>query len=216
MNIQYHIDKLKDAIAILESLKEQQEKQIQSIMEGIQKDRPQAFEGVSGKADVKDAIPEEKSSAPEQDRETPITVDEDTNVGIPIAVPVSDDEFSWITELRRWENIPESDDKIKELLGDAHDWATTSWCAHGLNKVLERCGIQGTGSMLAASFKDWGDEGFGLYGDIAVYDKHVTVVVDAGKVLGCNQGNTIKESNLVWFNQNMEFLGFRRVPKQTA
>ena len=191
MNIQFYIDKLKAATKTLESMQEQQEKEIQSIMERLKKSSPQAFEGVAGKADVKDTIPEEKSPDP-------------------------DDEFPWITELRKWEGIPETDDKIKELLGDAHDWATTSWCAHGLNKILERCGIQGTGSMLATSFKDWGDEGFGLYGDIAVYDKHVTVVVDDGKVLGCNQGNTIKESNLVWFNQNMEFLGFRRVPKQTV
>ena len=211
MNIQFYIDKLKAATKTLESMQEQQEKEIQSIMERLKKSSPQAFEGVAGKADVKDAIPEEKSPAPKQDRETPITYPDN-------------DSTPWITELRKWEGIPETDDKIKELLGDAHDWATTSWCAHGLNKILERCGIQGTGSMLAASFEHWGDEGDGSYGDIAVYDKHVTVVVEDGlmddfpvsKVLGCNQGNTIKESNLVWFNENMVFLGFRRVPKQTV
>ena len=212
MNIQFYIDKLKAATKTLESMQEQQEKEIQSIMERLKKSSPQAFEGVA--ADVKDAtIPEEKSPAPKQDRETRI-----------ISMQTPDDSTPWITELRKWEGIPETDDKIKELLGDAHDWATTSWCAHGLNKILERCGIQDTGSMLAASFEHWGDEGDGSYGDIAVYDKHVTVVVEDGlmegfpvaRVLGCNQGNTIKESNLVWFNENMEFLGFRRVPKQTV
>ena len=208
MNTQVTTNKLKQAIEEIEKLQGRHDEILESLIKDLQVDRPQVdrplpFEGVSGNAAKSGSrIGDEKEP---EEPETPI-----------ISMQNADDEFSWITELRRWEGIPETDEKIKELLGAGYDWSVTSWCAHGLNKVLELCGWRGTGSMLAASFADWGEEGDGSYGDIAVYDKHVTVVVERGKGLGCNQGNTIKESNLAWFNENMTFLGFRRVPQVTA
>ena len=68
--------------------------------------------------------------------------------------------------------------------------------------------------MRARDFATWGEQGDGSYGDIAVFDKHVTVVVDNGKALGCNQGNTIKESNLKWYHDNQVFMDYRRVPSE--
>ena len=123
------------------------------------------------------------------------------------------DPYPHVTEAEKWIGIDEGDPKIHELLGDEHDWEVVSWCAKGLNCILERCGIKGTGTMRARDFADWGEEGDGSFGDIAVFDKHVTIIVEDGKALGCNQGNTTKRSNLAWYMQNMQFLGYRRIPQ---
>ena len=144
-----------------------------------------------------------------------IEILEETNTKVD-EVEAEGDPHPHVTELRKWEGIPEGDDKMRELLGEKYDWDVVAWCAHGLNCVLENCGIEGTGSMRARDFANWGDEGDGSYGDIAVFDKHVTVVVENGKALGCNQGDTVKESNLKWYHDNQKSLGYRRIPDQTA
>ena len=58
-----------------------------------------------------------------------------------------------------WPGSRHNDVILKYFEDSGHGWVTddeTAWCAAFANSVLAGVGIQGTGSLLARSFEDWG------------------------------------------------------------
>ena len=122
----------------------------------------------------------------------------------------SSDPHPWLTEAKRWEGLDEVDDneKLQAFLGI--DPEQVSWCAAFANKVLEATGYKTTGTLRARDFADYGVGCDEQTGAIAVFRSHVGFVSEQpGKLLGGNQGNMVKESNLQWYHDNMLFLGYR-------
>lgn len=88
----------------------------------------------------------------------------------------------------------------------------TAWCSSFVNWCLKQCGIRGTNSAGAASWKKWGSASASRYGAIAVVfnpamarssmtrtGNHVAFLVEETKthyvLLGGNQGNAVKVSH---------------------
>ena len=120
------------------------------------------------------------------------------------------DPYPWLTEARKWEGLDEVDDneKLQAFLGI--DPEEVSWCAAFVNQVLVATGCKSTGSLRARDFADYGEECEEQTGAIAVFRSHVGFVSDNdGKLLGGNQSNMVRESNLQWYHDNMVFLGYR-------
>ena len=87
----------------------------------------------------------------------------------------------------------------------------TAWCSSFVNWCLKQCGIRGTNSAGAASWKGWGNASAARHGAIAVIfnpamarssltatGNHVAFLVEETKthwvLLGGNQGNSVKVS----------------------
>lgn len=103
------------------------------------------------------------------------------------------------------------------------DPVRTPWCAAWANAVLQKSGIQGTGSLLARSFLNWGSAtSTPKEGDVVVMSRgrsrvsgHVGFFVERQvvngrryvKVLGGNQGKQVAEG---WYPES-RVLGYRRV-----
>ncbi|MGL4309161.1 MAG: TIGR02594 family protein [Paracoccaceae bacterium] len=102
------------------------------------------------------------------------------------------------------------------------DPATTAWCAAFVNATLEQTGVKGTGSNMARSFLDWGQEvSDPQRGDLAVFSRgdpngpygHVGFFDGYNpdgtiRVLGGNQG---AEGSVSLSNYSPDrLLGFRR------
>lgn len=100
------------------------------------------------------------------------------------------------------------------------DPQTTAWCAAFVNATLKKAGMEGTGSNMARSFLDWGEEvddprqgdlaifsrgdpsgPFGHVGFFAGYNPDGTI-----RVLGGNQGDAVSYANY----SPGSLLGFRR------
>lgn len=100
------------------------------------------------------------------------------------------------------------------------DPATTAWCAAFVNATLGKAGMKGTGSNMARSFLDWGQEvsdprrgdlaiftrgdpngPFGHVGFFDGYNEDGTI-----RVLGGNQGDAVSIANY----SPETLLGFRR------
>lgn len=106
------------------------------------------------------------------------------------------------------------------------DPATTAWCAAFVNSTLQQAGYEGTGSNMARSFLEWGQEvQQPQRGDLAVFSRgdpngpfgHVGFFDgynDDGsiRVLGGNQGDAVSIANY----SADQLLGFRRAPGQPA
>lgn len=133
----------------------------------------------------------------------------DTETEVPGADPVINTPY-WLDIARKYEGLDEDDDKaaLQELMNI--DPEMTPWCAAFANAVLEEARINGTGSLRARDFANWGEECECKDGAVAVFKKHVGFVVkDGEKLLGGNQGNMVKESNLQWYHDNMQFMSYR-------
>lgn len=99
------------------------------------------------------------------------------------------------------------------------DPATTAWCAAFVNSTLGQLGVKGTGSNLAKSFLNFGQETQApKHGDIAVFSRgdpngpygHVAFVDSVNpdgsvRVLGGNQGRSVSYANF----PASRVLGFR-------
>ena len=87
-----------------------------------------------------------------------------------------------------------------------------AWCAAFANACYRECGIEGTGSMRAKDFENWGQKCDEIDGALGVFEGetggHVGFV-RGDKLLGGNQGDSVKYSNLAWFKSNMKLLGYR-------
>lgn len=88
----------------------------------------------------------------------------------------------------------------------------TAWCSSFVNWCMKQCGIRGTNSAGAASWKKWGNATTARHGAVAVIfnagmarssltttGNHVAFLVEETKthwvLLGGNQGNSVKVSN---------------------
>lgn len=133
----------------------------------------------------------------------------------PVLLIVPEDEDApWIVEAQKWMGLNEMDDQeeLQAFLGiNPNDQAGgLPWCAAFVDKVLEACGIKGTGSLRAADFQNWGQPCEERNGAVAVFDGHVGFVVQDGeKILGGNQGDMVRLNNLAWYKNNRKFLGYR-------
>lgn len=106
------------------------------------------------------------------------------------------------------------------------DPATTAWCAAFVNATLQQTGVKGTGSNLARSFLDWGEEAKDpRRGDLAVFSRgdpsgpygHVGFFDGYNedgtiRVLGGNQSDAV---SLGSYSPD-RLLGFRRAPGDNA
>lgn len=107
-------------------------------------------------------------------------------------------------------------------LKKAVDPARTPWCAAWANAVLAKSGVQGTGSLLARSFLNWGTRtNTPSNGDVVIIARgrsgvsgHVGFFVERQtmngrrfvKVLGGNQGRQVK---VAWFPES-KVIGYRK------
>ena len=114
----------------------------------------------------------------------------------------------WMQVAEGLKGLHEIDDneELQDFLGC--DPELTPWCAAFVNQCLQEAGHTGIGSLRARDFADWGEECDKKDGAVAVFKSHVGFV-KGEKLLGGNQGNMVKESNLDWYHKNMEFLGYR-------
>lgn len=104
------------------------------------------------------------------------------------------------------------------------DPATRAWCADFVNATLSQAGMKGTGSGMARSFLEWGEEvQQPQRGDVAVFSRgdpngpfgHVGFFEGYNpdgsiRVLGGNQGDAVSIAN---YGAD-QLLGFRRAPGQ--
>lgn len=142
-------------------------------------------------------------------------------------------EPAWMAEARALIGLKEivgskHEPRIVKFFADAgHPWVKddeTAWCAAFVNAMLKRVGIEGTGSLAARSFLDWGEKlDKPRVGCIVVFSRgnpkgwqgHVGFYVGEDKtyvhVLGGNQSNAVNISRY----SKARLLGYRW-PKQTA
>ena len=149
---------------------------------------------------------------------------EPPNIIVPELILIPDGEIPpWILVARQYEGLMEADDReiLEPFLGiNPDDQAGgLSWCAAFVNAVLKECGIEGTGSNLADSFANWGQECELMDNCIAVFGpgnipgNHAGFIVkDRTKVLGGNQGDMVRENNLKWYLDNKTLLAYRWPP----
>lgn len=115
---------------------------------------------------------------------------------------------------------------IRKAGGANIDPRVTPWCAAFVNSVLGASGEKGSGSLAARSFLNWGQAAdTPSRGDVVVFERgpqhghvgfYVGTEVKNGetyiKVLGGNQGNSVKESSY----PASRVLGYRRPVKMTG
>lgn len=128
-------------------------------------------------------------------------------------------------------NEQEQADTLSQYLKDGGvnlDPATTAWCAAHVNATLAQAGIKGTGSNLAKSFLNWGEEtGTPSKGDIVVLSRgdpsgmygHVGFFDGFNedgsvRILGGNQGKAGSVS--IQSYDASKVLGFRKMPEQVG
>ena len=123
------------------------------------------------------------------------------------------DAHPWLTKMLEFEGLDEVDHNAELAMFLGIDPEETPWCAAIVTSCLAACGKPYLG-LRARDYADYGEEGDGEIGDIAVWRSHVGVVCDAdGNVIGGNVSNMVKRSPLAgsdkdWFRN---FIGFRRV-----
>lgn len=108
---------------------------------------------------------------------------------------------------------PGDDPRIVEYLqstniGSPYDQNDeTPWCSAFVNWCFEQCGMSGTKSAAAASWRKWGTElEYGQYGCVVVMSRtggnHVGFYVDESDdgvfVLGGNQSNAVNKKWFPW------------------
>jgi uncharacterized protein (TIGR02594 family) len=172
-------------------------------------------------------LPEPKeAAAPAQKQQTQNDV---PGLAPPPAAKASASTATPVEIAKRFEGLNERDDRgtiaafIEKSAGKRVDPAKTAWCAAFVNAVLGESGREGTGSLMAKSFLQYGSETKQpSEGDIVVLSRgdpngpygHVGFYVgrdDNGnvKVLAGNQGNAVSVRS---FSED-QVLGFRRPPE---
>jgi hypothetical protein len=102
-----------------------------------------------------------------------------------------------------------------KYFGGSVDPTVVAWCAVYLNAVLTKAGYVplDTESYAAREYMNYGTEGTGRVGDIAVWDNHVGIVVEGGniiKILGGNQKDGVTIADKVDIDKKTNFLGYRK------
>lgn len=125
-----------------------------------------------------------------------------------------DESFPWLDKILEYEGLHEIDDneKLQEIL--TIDPIDTPWCADIITQCLKATGKPAMG-LRAREYADYGAEGDGSVGDLAVWQGHIGVVVNEDEVIGGNVSNEVKRSPHPgnhsvqdWFRG---FIGFRKV-----
>lgn len=127
----------------------------------------------------------------------------------PVRSEIDYEHTPWMDEAMKWFGKSEDDDnaELAEFLGI--DPAETPWCAAFVDKVLENTGYPSTGSLRASDFAGYGRECDCIDGAVAVFDGHVGFVAKNGnKILGGNQGDSVKYNNLAYYHKKKKFLGY--------
>ena len=129
------------------------------------------------------------------------------------------DPIPWLIKARKWEGKSElfDQEELTAYLGvNPNDKdGGVPWCAYFINRVLEECGIEGTGSGAAVSFSEgWGtpcdcvDGAIVVWGPGKIKGGHVGIVVGDG-VFGGNQGDRAQLNfSRAWFDQNKTLIGY--------
>ena len=123
------------------------------------------------------------------------------------------DPHPWLTKILEFEGHDEVDHNAELTAFLGIDPEETPWCAAIVTKCLEACGKPTLG-LRARDYADYGQEGDGSVGDIAVWRSHVGFVADDdGNIIGGNVTNMVRKSppagsDKDWFRN---FIGFRRV-----
>ena len=127
----------------------------------------------------------------------------------------------WMIEGFQWEGKNEIDDEdeLTEFLGinpNDDDPDGLPWCGAWSGKVMQKMGINTIDSLRAVDYIAVGTECGCVDGALAVFDGghvgggHVGFVCDNGtKILGGNQGDSVRKNNLAWYLQNKTLLGYR-------
>ena len=97
-----------------------------------------------------------------------------------------------------------------KYFGQDLDPSKTPWCAAFLSCVLKASGFNSPMTARARDFAKYGTEGTGEPGDIAVWENHVGIVTDEGKILGANQGNKVSILDKSVLDKNSKFIGYRK------
>ncbi|MDE0011761.1 MAG: hypothetical protein OXU36_11475 [Candidatus Poribacteria bacterium] len=123
------------------------------------------------------------------------------------------DPHPWLTTMLAYEGKDEVDDNAELTTFLGIDPEDTPWCAAMVTSCLKACGKPALG-LRARDYVDYGEEGDGSIGNIAVWRSHIGIVCDEeGSIIGGNVSNMVKRSPPAgsekdWFRN---FLGFRKV-----
>ena len=140
---------------------------------------------------------------------------------------VKAEEAPWMVEARKWEGKSELYDEaeLTAFLGiNPNDKKPDGkpWCGAFVGKTLTAANIMNPDSLTATDYAYKGDYHFYkcgcLDGAIAVFDEkpgspykggHVGYVCKKGtKLLGGNQGDSVRESNLKWYLDSKMLVGY--------
>ena len=126
--------------------------------------------------------------------------------------PDEEESYPWLTKMLEFEGYDEVDHnaELADFLGI--DPEEVPWCAAMVTSCLKASGKSALG-LRARDYAEYGEEGDGSLGDIAVWRSHVGFVCEDGSIIGGNVSNMVKKSPSAgsdkdWFRN---FIGFRRV-----
>jgi len=122
--------------------------------------------------------------------------------------------FPWLDKILEYEGLHEVEDNEKLMTFLSVDPDGTAWCADLVSQSLKHAGKPALG-LRAREYANYGEEGDGSVGDLAVWQGHIGVVVNENEVIGGNVSNEVKRSphpgnypDKDWFPR---FIGFRKV-----
>ena len=152
----------------------------------------------------------------------------DTSMGKFRKMEADDTRGGWtplVVSANRWVGKNEQKDKTAlmkyfdahgiEYNGKSFDPTKTPWCAAFLNAALMDAGYEplATNSYAAREYINYGTEGTGEVGDIAVWQNHVGIVLsvagDKIRILGGNQKDGVTIIDKSELDKKTNFLGYR-------
>ena len=136
-------------------------------------------------------------------------------------ISVANQYLGWTETKNTKELTALFDEQGVKYFGESVNPKDVAWCVAFLNAVLSKAGYTplATETLTAAEYADYGTEGTGEVGDVAVWDNHVGFVTKVGKdvlILGGNQKdgiNIVKKSQL---DAKTNFIGYRKPVKPQA
>ena len=126
----------------------------------------------------------------------------------------------WIIEGLKWVGKNEIDDEeeLTDFLGinpNDDDPDGLPWCGAWAGKILGDAAVPTINSLRAVDYINYGEPCECVNGALAIFDAgripggHVGFVIDDTKILGGNQGDSVRKNNLAWYLENKTLLGYR-------